>query len=711
VTFPENPPPPKSEPSAPPTWSPSLREPAVLLLLALVLILELASWRATEGYQLADSVEFMERARSLERGQAMIDSVAIRPFGFSSLLVPFFALADWIGLPDQRAVAWAIVLLQMALGLGLVAVAMRIGGRVGGRRTGLLAGVITGANPVFLQYSSQPVSGLAAGICAGLALDAVLARDDLRSGLRCGLWLGAAFLLAFQSLLIAAALAVLLLLRDGARFRSLLPPVLRGMLGGLALAVLAQVLIDWASFGRPGASLGNYLAQNVGSVAVSFLARIGLRPLAIALHKLNLSLQGREPVVAQDAELAAIQSPWFYVVELPRMLAAPALAALLLGLARAFARPRGRLALPAAAFLLNVLAMSNKGSKDFRLWLPLLPWIAVICAHGWTWLRPARPGARAGLDLLFSGALVVLGCAALAPSGSRRFAAFWRAMDWADARAAATSPERRARVACAYHWAVFLRDSAAVDLVKLPWQLDLWPKYDAEQRADDRSALEGLDLFVAHQPLLTGNPEIAAILAPRFEVLAAFYDPRIDLARFGPVLVFGRRAGRSEENVLLDPRPGAGTPVAIRFSGPGAEGKPETLELRGWRYATLPPQGLGWLSLTWTSPTGTSRDHAILCRIECEGRTWQEQHLPGGCAHPAGFLRPGEVLTEGVLVVPAEDPYRVGSPLRPLGGDARGRATASASLSVSVDDLRPEAGGDGFARVATFELPLPSPPP
>src|SRR5882672_4137813 len=113
--------------SAPPSACRSLRDPRVLALLGLVLLLQLGAWRATEGYQIADSVEFMERARSFERGQAMIDSHAIRPFGFSSVLVPFFALADWIGLPDQRAVAWSICILQMVLGLGLVVVSVRLG--------------------------------------------------------------------------------------------------------------------------------------------------------------------------------------------------------------------------------------------------------------------------------------------------------------------------------------------------------------------------------------------------------------------------------------------------------------------------------------------------------------------------------------------------------------------------------------------------------
>ena len=704
------------------SWKALIRDPAVVALLALTLVLELLAWRGTEGYQLADSVEFMERARALERGQAMVDSVAIRPFGFSALLVPFFALASWIGLPEGRAVVWAICGLQIVLGLGLTLVAVRLGGGLGGRRTGLVAGILAGANPVLLQYASQPVSGLAAGIFAGLALDALLAGEGFRPGLRAGLWIGAAFLVAFQSLLIAVALGLLLLVRDGLRRRSVLPASVRGFACGLLCAVLVQVLLDWAYFGRPGASLTNYVLQNFGSVVTSFLLRIGLKPLAVSFYKLVQAAQGREVAVAENAPLAAKQSPWFYLVELPRMFVWPAIVALGLGLARAIARPSWKVALPVVAFLASVLAMSNKGSKDFRLWLPFLPWLAAVAAYGWTWLALRRGGARAALDVAFAAALVVLGSVALAPGGSKRFAGFWRAMDWIDERARAIAAahageHRRARVACAYHWAVFLRESAEVDLVKLPWQLDGWPKYDAARRAEDLAAIDQLDLFVAHLPLLTGTPDLVEFLAPRFQVVAAVYDPQIDLARFGPIVVFERRDGRAGENRLLETGPASGAPAALRFSGQAAGGGPEVLELLGWRYANLPPQNLGWLELSWRTPGGLSRDLAFDRRITCPDDEfgWQENGPPAFGLRPTSAWKPGEAVTEGRLVVPALDPYDVGKPMRPIGEAFRAQGSAPAGLW-----LRVESGGatalevpdglgrndDGFVRVARFALPL-----
>ena len=38
----------------------------------------------------------------------MVDSSAIRPFGFSSVLLPFFYFADRLGVADPRRIVWAI---------------------------------------------------------------------------------------------------------------------------------------------------------------------------------------------------------------------------------------------------------------------------------------------------------------------------------------------------------------------------------------------------------------------------------------------------------------------------------------------------------------------------------------------------------------------------------------------------------------------------
>jgi hypothetical protein len=717
-----------------------------------VLVLELWTWGATEGYQLADSVEFMERARNFVRGEAMVDSSAIRPFGFSSVLLPFFFFADRLGVADPRRIVWAITFLQMLFGLGVVYSTVRIGALLAGRRAGLLAGIVAGTCPVFLQYACQPVSGLAAGLLAGFAVETAIVRRDFRGGLRSGLYFAGAFLMAYQSLLIAGVVALLVLVRAPRRRSAFL-----GILAGVAVGVVVQALIDWAVHGSPGASLLNHFVQNACYTLASFLIRIGLRGVAVPIYRFALAIQGDPGVVDPSAPPRSLMSLLFYVVNLPAMLAWPAIAGLVLGLVRCVARPNWKVALPAATFLLNVLVMSNKGSKDFRLWLPLLPIVGALCAYGWTWLAPRRAGARLLLDGAFAVAVLVLGLATLEPQGSRRYATYWRAMDWVNARAVERKAEHPGglRVASAYHWAVFLRERTGVDLVKLPRQLNLWSRYPPEEKQKDFDAIAGLDVFFCHLPVLTSNPDLLAFVAERFEMAAAVHDQTLDLEGLGPILVLERRTGRAGERLLYevsprpDPRPRSTLWPPAHFVGTGANGQVERLILLDWRYEVLPPQGLGWITYRWTTPTGITRDYWLIDRITApdEAGAWQGDHHPAWGQRRTNTLRPGETITEGYLVVPATDPYRPGGPYQPIGGSSLRGDSIPATLWMAIFDFDPEAlkrqeivvrsrlaparpgedapvtpgggpdpreapGGfrftpDGLVRVGTFFLPLP----
>ncbi|MFN0008842.1 MAG: hypothetical protein ACKVXR_13150, partial [Planctomycetota bacterium] len=530
---------------------PRISDPAVRCLLLLVLALQLWTWRGTEGYQLADSVEFMERARNFVLGHEMLDSTAIRPFGFSTLLVPFFYVTErLLGAAAGREIVWAITLLQMALGLGVTYSTVRVGSLLSGRRGGLIAGVIAGASPVFLQYSTQPVSGLAAGLFAGFAVETAIRRDDFRGGLKCGLLFAGAFLMAYQSLLIAAVVALLVLVRGRWRGKA----VFFGILLGLGVGVLLQAGTDWIVYGRPGASLVNHFVQNAGFITASFLVRIGLPSIAEPIYRFALGMQGQDPgALDLSGPPRALMSPWYYVNSLPLMLAWPAIVGLVLGLVRSIARPNWRAGILASTLLLNVLVMSNKGSKDFRLWLPLLPVVGALCAYGWMWLVPNRKRAQSLLDAAFAAAVLVLGVLALAPQGSKRFAGYWRAMDWVNERAEALrGSSEGVRVASSYNWAVYLRDRRPVDLVKLPRQLNLWSRYSPEHKQEDLEALAQLDVFFCHLPILTspGHEDLLAFVAERFHMVAAVHDQTIDLEGLGPILVLERRTGRPDERIL-----------------------------------------------------------------------------------------------------------------------------------------------------------------
>ena len=102
------------------TRPPGLRDRGVLWLLLVVLALQALSWSLLEGYQLADSVEYMERARAFIRTEEVIDSRQIRSFGFSTVLLPIFGAAELFGIRDYRSVVWIVRCLQMAIGLALI---------------------------------------------------------------------------------------------------------------------------------------------------------------------------------------------------------------------------------------------------------------------------------------------------------------------------------------------------------------------------------------------------------------------------------------------------------------------------------------------------------------------------------------------------------------------------------------------------------------
>ena len=68
-----------------------------------------------------------------------------RPFRYALLLTPCFAVADWFGIAEPRAIAWSICVLQMLLALGLCAVVVRLGTRLAGPRAGWIAGFVAGS--------------------------------------------------------------------------------------------------------------------------------------------------------------------------------------------------------------------------------------------------------------------------------------------------------------------------------------------------------------------------------------------------------------------------------------------------------------------------------------------------------------------------------------------------------------------------------------
>lgn len=706
-----------------------MADPAVRWLLLLTLVLQAWAVSRVEGYQIADSVEFMERARAFVRGEEVVDSVAIRPFGFSFLLVPFFAVADWLGIEDQRAVMPAVVLLQMLLGALLVVVSVRVGTRLATRATGLMAGAIVAANPVFLQYSTQPVSGLAAGVCVGLALERLLGSPARRDALIAGLWLSAAFVMAYQTLLVVFAALFALLVLGGWRRRAELGLVA----AGVGIGLLAQSAIDWAMYGSFGGSLVNYLAANIGSTLVSNLYRLylwsgwePLKELAARVYDIEQGLLGRgEWIPSGTPEARALMSPLYYVLELPRMLVWPAIGALCLAVPRlAWARHRGA-ALLALVFALNAYVMSHKGSKDFRLWLPLLPLLAPLVAYGAEGLLDfvrARGGTARALRAAFLVSVVALSARELQAKNTRKYSGYLRAAEWLDAWAAGRPRDELSphdagtlrgalAVASAYNWAVFLRHSPRLHLVKLPAQMNMWKQFKpgADGRVKEHeeilATLDDCDALVLHVGILAQDPRLGAHIARDFDAAAAFWDQGV-YEELGAVVVFVRRDLLRGGRLLERTDPGL---VPERLARARLRGTPmdfvsadgtERLRFHGFELHALAAQDLWWIVYHWTPLTPPTRDWTIVDRLtdpeEREG--WQNDHFLAAGRVPREELVPGELVSEGFLLAPGHEPFSKEGKLAPIGGPWRGGDLLPLTLWLDVRQLEPDPAG-GAARV------------
>ena len=677
------------------TASFGLHDPALLALLALVLVLQLATWRALDGYQIADSVEYLERARTLVRGESMVDANTIRPIGFSALLVPFFVVAEWFGCPDPRAIVWSTYLLQIALGLCLVHRVARIGAQLGGRTAGWIAGFVVGANPIFLQYSAQAESGIAASLCIALGVERLMEKDARARDVWIGAaWLGGSFLIAYKAVGLLLGIGLVLVVRDRWRARRNWIAVW----SCLALAIVVQSLTDLAMYGTFGASVRKYFVENIGAVLTSSLKHLRFGEASARVYEIVELLKGNEAYVrpADAASMPAVarQPPEWYFTNLPQMFVWPVLVCLLLGIARVLFRANWRTTFLFAPCLVFVLATSSKGSKDYRLWIPMLAVLAPLAAYGAVWALDAlrsRNWRRTWLAVLVAPS-VVLGLAGVLALDTRHFRGYWRAIDAANvyahtsrgARAPvpgnAGTPEKL-RVGSAYNWAVYMRESAEVELVKLPLQLNAWKVYTDTEKARDLAALEELDVFITHQPMIASYPDLMAWVSEHYEVLEMFYERDVH-ADLGPIYLLGRRTSRATAARFFEQTPDADVetfraaralPTPTEFAARAADGRVERLVYLGSELRTLPPDDFGWITYHWYTPTGISRDLTLVDRLTSldERNTWQNDHAGAWGAHPTSAWRAGEIVSESYPLVPATSPFDGTAPWRPIGGAYR----------------------------------------
>ena len=602
------------------TWS----NPALLAIGGLTMLLQAISWWILDGYQIADSVEYLEHAQAFARDQEVVDSHVIRSYGFIALLTPLFLLADWVGLEDLKPLVWVARGMQMAFGLLLVQACARIATRLAGKRCGLVAAFLVATNPVFLQYSVSPIADVAAALFVGLGIEQALRPRGSRSGLATGLWFGAAMMAAYKTLLVTGPVVAFLLLRELARRDLRRVRYISSIAAGLLLAVGAQVGLDKAVYGKWGISLANYVIVNTSPIVPFVLRDIGRPDLAKKAYDMVEEAARQEGDLNVDpGDLSAkpnrMMGVHWYLQELPSMLVWPVIAGALLGLLLCAFRPSWSSSLLLFVFLANYAVMSQKGSKDFRLWLPLLPCIAPLCAWGLDSLWRRAPGPKL---LKLAGAMAVLGATlalgmhTLLDRNTRKFSGYWDAMLIIDEEAALERgpDDPKVSVAAAYHWAVYLRESENVHLEKLPHHLSRWATYTDEQRGAAVAAILQKDWFITHLPVLTNelHVELLRSVNEAFEVHSLLWDHE-DFEDIGPVLVLRRRWAN-------DPRPPLGRrlyreveisdpaqyrkqyllPPPTRFlrDFPGL-GKREEVWLLGWEYENLPGDGHGWITYHW----------------------------------------------------------------------------------------------------------------
>ncbi len=664
---------------------PSLRDASVRWILLLTVLMQLGSWAILGGYQLADSIEYVENAQGLVHGQRVLDSHAIRSFFFSLFLAPVLWITDALGVEDMRPFFGCFRAFQMLLGLALVVVTARLGARIGGRVAGLAAALFVAANPVFLQYTVSPVTDVAAALCVGLGVMALI--SPRRSGVLAGLWLGTAILCAYKTIPIVGAAGIVYTLRA---WRD---PAQRGKWGGLVLGVLAMLLVqiglDWATYGRPGYSLQRYFLSNFGPIVAKPFFRLGLNSIATPLYDLALEADTDRSGVAQSAIHGRLPPQW-YITHLHQFYAGPLVLFLLAGMWRSWRKPSWRTTLPIALTLLYVAVLSTKGTKDYRLWLPLLAVFTPFVGLGWSmlWGGAGTPAWRRTFAVISMLLAVGMGLYQLQDRNTRNFAGYWEALSWlndkAEAQRKADPNAPRMRVASAYHWAVFMREGPDVHLTKLPHQLDGWKHLSPAERRANLFALLEQDWLIVHEPVLRNHEhaDLLRVIGRHFVTEAVLWD-REDYEDLGPILVLrherdGQRTqySRSLYSVIEDGdveeySRSYNFPEPMRLIRPDLG---EEIWALGYEYEELPPHGHGWITYHYYNAGAQPQaNYAILDRMTTydERVHWQNNHAPAWGVYPTPTWQTGWIIRESWPVVACMEPYKWQEPYRPLGGAYR----------------------------------------
>lgn len=730
-----------------PTASPlRWRDPWLLLALACGLGLQLLALDWVEGYQLADAAEYLDRAEAGARGESL-DPGTTRSFAFSALLVPLFWLRDQLGASSHQVVLGARVL-QMLLGLLGGLLVARATARTVGDSTGAVAGraaaLFLVANPVFARWSISPLAETVSLFFIALALNQMsAARGRFKGGLQVGLYLGASLLLAYKTIPILALL-VLGMLLDG-RWRK--GRYLAGAMLGLGAMVLLQSWLDLSVYGEFGSTLRTYLAANFVGLVASKLYSTGIAPLTdlgLWLYEGFGLAEGPSQAQVVGGMRSLTPATWYWDQLHVQYLLPTSTALLGLGLLSAWKKTRRLAWICAAIVIVNVFFFSSKGSKSFRLFVPMFPAIALIAGLGvatlWHWGRVGRVLTIAFLVAIPPGSAYLLRHTNLGQYGN-----YWRGMDQVNAAAtsAGATAEQPLRVSAAYHWAVRFRDADNVKLVKLPAHIDQWSKLTEVERTAVIAELQNLDWFITHEQALLEDPELLRTANERFEIADIRYDHAVHDG-LGPIYVLRERTGNPDARTFYEvytdtaageahePGPYQGRlqhPMSVDFRSPVEDGGWHQLVLLGYDIEPALKDGSQvWITFHFFAGPLGGRNFKVVSRfIDGLGGRFQDNRLGCGGAVLTGDWPEGSVVRQSFLSRMPYIPERFGGPYRrgdvlplqiymtveeyELDGTRTPRILRPYHPSLISEYLRKDKklvfSNDGLVRIGSYRHPIP----
>lgn len=731
-------------PQAPSGARGAWKDPCFLALLSMMALLGAWSWLRVEGALFADVVEYLERARALVAGEELLDAQKVRAAGITALHAPVLWLAGVAGVAEGP---WVLVyaavvhlLISAALLLATRQLAIAIAAAAGVRGEGLapvgnLAAAGALASPTLLQFMAIPMTDVAAGAALALGMErALFGPSSAARGRAAGAWLGVAVVCAFKAIpLVLLVLAAMIVgrtlshgIKDAARTAI-------AAAASLAVLLLVQCVLDRLTYGQFGVGLWTYLLINFGPQSGQLLYEIGAVDLGQWLYQQGASAIGEvtlDDVSRSTDDFRALEGRTWYLDHFqwfsPRWLTPAVALGAAAAVAGALRSGRGaalRALMPLGIALAYGALTSFKGSKDMRIWLPVLPAYAAYMGIGLVALAGSAsslaPRLRAAVvaTLVLGGVLHAALHASLTPTAP--FGAFERAAMWLE-EAPVSAVGRTPKVASSYHWAVLFRTPAGWELEKLPSQLDAAAaRQDPEAMGRSLARMEAQDAFLMHSSLLSAPSAagIVDVVSREFHVAAAFWDRAVDTGS-GAVLVFTRHVPEGTRRRVVraaSPSPPRGART-VRFERPLGPER-ELMSLDGLRVSRLPGDGLYWVEVDVAQRGEVVRGgYALGLRVsDASGRQgYTSYRRPDWGRGDVRRWAQGTTWTEGFLLRPDQGPLSLQEAFKPvrrgarahlwfdmatLDADAEGRRLITGRLEpidpsgvhAERDDVSPEA--------------------